>query len=263
MQLKQLGNSLLLHRDAVENVRLLHRASSVGDEDKLGVCRHAAYITGVTGNVHIVQSRLDLVEDTERRGSNLEYCKEKCDRRKSLFSARKQVDVLNILARRLYLDFNVTFQNVVRVFKNKLRLSAAEKLDKGFAEIAVDAYKLSLELLRHFTRQLRNEPVKLVTGFFNVVKLSFHKFVTLGDLFVFLDRSDIDIAQGSDLAFQLLKASVRLLIILYHNVESLGVGFCELIFVKELVDRIVKLFFHLCLAFLKSCKLAADLFTLG
>ena len=58
--------------------------------------------------------------------------------------------------------FNITFKHVVRIFKNKLCLAAAEKLNKSFAEIAVDTYKLSLELLRHFARQLCNESVQLL-----------------------------------------------------------------------------------------------------
>ena len=48
-----------------------------------------------------------------------------------------------------------------------------------------------------------------------------------------------------------------------YDIKLLSFTLCELIFIIKLVDGVVKLFFHCKLAFFKSGKLSAYLFTLG
>ena len=98
------------------------------DEYELRVLRHAAGILRVARDVDIIKRRFDLVEEAERRGSDLEDREQQRDCRKSLFAAREQVDILNILARGLNLYLNGTFEYIERILKNKLRLAAAEQL---------------------------------------------------------------------------------------------------------------------------------------
>ena len=138
LELEHLGDALLLHCYAVKDIRLLHRAASVGDEDELGAARHIADIAGVSGDVDIVERRLNLVEYAERSGIDFENGEEQSDCRKSLFTAREKVDILDILARRLNLDIDVAFENILRIVEHKLRLAAREQISERFAEGVVD-----------------------------------------------------------------------------------------------------------------------------
>ena len=56
-----LDTPLLLHGHTVEDVRLLHRAPPMGDDDKLGIPRHPPQILGIPVDIDVVESRLDLV----------------------------------------------------------------------------------------------------------------------------------------------------------------------------------------------------------
>lgn len=95
---------------------------------------HTANILSVTRNVDVVKCRFNLVENTERRRGYLEYRKKKRNGGKSLFTAGEQVDVLNVFAGRLNLDFNVAAKHVALVLESKLRLTSAKQLNKGLPE---------------------------------------------------------------------------------------------------------------------------------
>ena len=214
------------------------------DEDELRVLRHAASILCVARDVDIVERRLDLVEEAERRGSDLEDGEQQRDCRKSLFAAREQVDILNILARGLNLYLNGTFKHIERILKNKLRLAAAEQLRERLTEDSIYAVELLPEPLRHFAGQVAYEREQLRAGAFDIVYLSFHELVALGDLFVFLNSADIDIAEGSYLVLYIIEIALRFLRIFDNYSEFLRLAASELIFVIELVLRIFELALH-------------------
>ena len=214
------------------------------DEDELRVLRHAAGILRVARDVDIIECRLDLVEEAERRGSNLEYGEQQCNCRESLFAAREQVDILNILARGLNLYLNGTFEHVERILKNKFRLAAAEQLRERLTEDSVYAVELLPEPLRHLAGQVAYEREKFRARTFDIVYLSFHELVALGDLFVFLDSADIDIAEGSYLVLYIIEIALRFLRVFNDYSELLRLAAGELIFVIELVLRIFELALH-------------------
>ena len=74
-----------------------------------------AQIFGKVVDVGVVQRGLDLVEEAEGRGLELEHGKKDGDGGQRAFSARKQRQHLQLLSRRLRDHFNVAAQYVLRV----------------------------------------------------------------------------------------------------------------------------------------------------
>ncbi len=73
-QLK-LRNTLILHGDAVKHIGFLHSASTVSDDDKLGIVVHSAEIRGEPGDIHVIQCGLDFVQHAN--GAGLTFIMEK------------------------------------------------------------------------------------------------------------------------------------------------------------------------------------------
>jgi hypothetical protein len=62
----------LLHRNSVDYVCLGHGAFAVGDNDELRAGAHVGDQLREAANVRLVEGRIHLVEDTERRRLELE-----------------------------------------------------------------------------------------------------------------------------------------------------------------------------------------------
>ena len=90
----QLRDARLLHRHAVQPVGDLHRAPVVGDDDELRAVGHLAHQLVEAADVGLVERRVDLVEDAERRRLDQEDREQQRDRGERLLAARQQLDVL-------------------------------------------------------------------------------------------------------------------------------------------------------------------------
>src|SRR6266849_10634228 len=71
-----LGHAGGLHRYAVENIRGFHRPLVMGDDQHLRLLCQFAQQRCELARVHIVQRRLDLIEDAERTGMHPEHRKD-------------------------------------------------------------------------------------------------------------------------------------------------------------------------------------------
>ena len=65
--------------------------------------------------IHIVKSRLHLVQNAERCGLCLQYCEHQRDGCQGLLTARQQIDILKPLSWRLRYDIYIRSQRVVLV----------------------------------------------------------------------------------------------------------------------------------------------------
>ena len=72
IQPQNLRHAVLLHGDAVQNIGGFHCAAAVGDDDELGMVGHAAQVLCVPRDVDVVQCGLDLIQEAERRGVDVE-----------------------------------------------------------------------------------------------------------------------------------------------------------------------------------------------
>ena len=77
--------TLFLHRDPVQPVSCRHRASSVGNDDKLCILRQFVKIPCITVDIALIKCRLDLIDQTERIWFQVLDGKEKRDRCQGFF----------------------------------------------------------------------------------------------------------------------------------------------------------------------------------
>ena len=104
-------------------------------------------------------------------------------------------------ARRMHEDVDAAGEDILRVSQRKRRGAAAEELLEGLGKIAVDTVKALNEHFLHLLGESRNQAFDLLLGLLDIRELDAHKFVPFGDLFIFLDCADIDVAQRLDALF--------------------------------------------------------------
>ena len=130
-------NARFLHGHAVEHVDHLHRALDVRDEDELRPIGHRADHLVVSGNVGFVERGIDLVEDAERRGLDLEDGEDERDGRECLLSAAHELDARQLLAGRLRQDVDARLEHVLRVRQPKRRAASTEHPREQLLELLV------------------------------------------------------------------------------------------------------------------------------
>ena len=97
----------------------------MGDDDELRALRIFLQVVGVVADVGVVQRGLDLVEDAEGRGLELQRRKEDGDGGQRAPAAGEQRQQLQLLARGLGVDLDASVQRILRVPQEQLRLAAA------------------------------------------------------------------------------------------------------------------------------------------
>ena len=115
VKLNCLRDTALRHRYTVKTVTDLHSTTAVGDKNKLSSITKALDIFTESEYVNLVERRLDLVEDTERRGVNLKYCKQKRYCNEGLLTTRKKRKALDDLAGRCRLDLDTRGKYILRI----------------------------------------------------------------------------------------------------------------------------------------------------
>src|SRR5260370_674038 len=89
-------------------------------------------------DVGVVERRVDLVQDADRRRVCQEGGEEQGEGGQRLLAARQQRQGLQLLARRARHDFEPGGERVVIVDQTQLRLAAAEQLCEKLHEVAVE-----------------------------------------------------------------------------------------------------------------------------
>ena len=92
-------------------------------------------ILRVFAYIYLIERRVDLIEDTERRRTQLQYRKINTNRNKRLLTARERDQILDNLARRRDLDLNTGFENMLGIGQLERRRTAAEQLDEYLLEV--------------------------------------------------------------------------------------------------------------------------------
>src|SRR5439155_10346002 len=87
-QRQDLGDARLFHGDAVQQVGRLHALAVVRDEDELGLVAQLLQKAREALHVGLVERRVDLVQDAERRGAVAEQSEEQRHRRQRLLPSR-------------------------------------------------------------------------------------------------------------------------------------------------------------------------------
>src|SRR5262245_29404114 len=136
------------HGHADELLGHLHRDLVVADEEELRLGGHALYEVAEAAGVGVVERRVDLVEQAERRRVELEQREHQRDGSERLLAAGQEVDARVALARGMRHDLHAGVEDLL-AGHDELRLAAAEQHREERAEVAVDALEgLAQELAR-------------------------------------------------------------------------------------------------------------------
>ena len=180
------------------------------DDDELRLLRDAAHVIGHAHHVRLVERRLDLIHDAERRRMNLQDGEVQRDGDERLFAAREQRDRLERLARRLNLDLDAAGEHVVLVLELERGLAAAEQLQKRLLEALADQRELFFKDDGHLACDAVDHADKLTLRLFHIVALGREVSVARIHALEFLDRADVDRAKAADGALELADAAARL-----------------------------------------------------
>ena len=212
------------------------------DDDKLRFARDAAHVIGHAHHVRLVERRLDLIHDAERRRMNLQDGEVQRDGDERLFAAREQRDGLERLARRLDLDLDAAGEHIVFVLQLERRFAAAEELQKCLLKALSDEGELFFEDTRHLACDALDHADELALCLFHIVALGREVGVARIHALEFLDRADIHRAKAADGPLELTDAAARLLHAFQLDALLLRGGVRQLVVLPEPVEDL--LFLH-------------------
>ena len=192
---------------------------------------------------------------------HFKHAEQKCHCRKRLLTAWEKVNILNWLSRWLNTNFNRWFKAIVRLFQNKLALTAAEEISKANLKFLINLIKLSKEFLAHWSGQILNYLHKLALRFFDVAYLLLKEGVAFADLFIFLNSTDVDWAEALNCNLNLVESALSRRHIINLNIKRLCLVLSELILLKEHIVKLIILFFHCNFSFIKTNNRTRKLFS--
>jgi hypothetical protein len=149
--------ALLLHRHTDQLVGHLHRNLVVRDEEELGMVGHALDHAAEALGIGVVQGRVDLVEQAERRRVQAEHREHQRRRGQSLLAAGQQVDGRVLLARRLGHHLHAGVEDFV-AGHHEPGLAAAEQDREQFREMLLTRSKVSCSRSRDSRSMRRIAP---------------------------------------------------------------------------------------------------------
>src|SRR5436190_15633008 len=194
-------DGLLLHRHADQLLRHLHGDAVVADEEELRRLRHLRDELGIALGVGVVERRVDLVEQAERRRIELEDREHQRDRRQRLLAPREQVDRAVLLAGRLRHHLNAGVEDLV-AGHDQARGAAAEQDREHAAEVVVDLVERRLQQLARLEVDLPDRVLERGHRLGQVGALRVEEALSLARLAELLERREIDGAERLDVAVE-------------------------------------------------------------
>ena len=183
-------------------LRHFHGDLVVGDEQELRLARHLLHQLAEALGVGVVQRRVDLVQQAERRRIQLEQREHQRDRGERLFAAREQLDRLVLLARRRAITCRPA-SRISSPVSCRLRLAAAEQRREHFAEMLVDRHRrcaCSRSRVSRSMRLIAASSVSIACG--QVERLRVEEVLPLPGRRSAPKRRQVDRAQRRDLLVQ-------------------------------------------------------------
>src|SRR5690606_8341314 len=168
-----------------------HRRLVVRDDDELNAVRHLLDDLRKTADVRIVERRVDLVEQTERRRIQLEDRKYQRNRGQRLLTAREQMNRARLLAGRARHDRDTGGQQVLAV-ELEIGVSAAEQAREKAPQTLVRLLVSVLELRTRLTIDLADGFLEGLERLGEIVKLRVEVGLALGLLLELVDCGQVD-----------------------------------------------------------------------
>ena len=141
-----MGDARLGHGHTDQLLGELHGDLVVRDEEELRLARHLAHEVAEALGVGIVERRVDLVEQAEGRGIELEEREDERDRGERLLAARQELDRLVLLPRGLREHLQAGVEDLL-ARELEARVAAAEERREHLLEVRVDRVERLLQEL--------------------------------------------------------------------------------------------------------------------
>ena len=195
-----LGDAVGLHGHAEQHVGHLHGAALVRDHDELRVVADGLQIRREPAQVAVVERRLHLVEDIERRAADAVDREQQRKRRERLLAAGHEHHLRDALARRLRADLNAGVLQVVGVGEDELGRAAREQGGEDAAKVVVDRVERADEVVFHARIDNADDLGKAAPRAVEVGQLSRQVIVAAAQLLVLLGGIGVDGAHVGDAA---------------------------------------------------------------
>ncbi len=180
----------------------------MGNEQELRRARHFLDHAAETLGIRVVERRIDLVEQAERRRVQLEHREDQRDRGQRLLATGKQVDRRVLLARRLRDDLHAGIEDFL-AGHHQLGPAATEQFREKLPEMAVDRVEGRLQQFARFAVDAADRAFQRFHRLGQVGRLLVEVALALGRRFQFLQRRQVDraelgdrVGQPGDLALQ-------------------------------------------------------------
>ena len=216
----------------------------MGDHDELRLVGVALDVLGQTLHVDLVQGGLDLVEDAEGGGVDLQNGEEQSNADEGLLTTRELHEVLDDLSGRGGLDLDTGFQHVLGIRQGDLGRAASEQLGEGHGKVLVDLVEGIHEGGLHLALQAADDLHQLALGLLQIRELGAHGVVAVFGLVVFLHGIGVEVTDEAELVAAVGLGGHHLAAILGGHggiVQGKGIGTGQLVVLPELARELVHL----------------------
>ena len=173
------------------------------DHDELRVVADGLQIRREPAQVAVVERRLNLVEDVERRAADAVNREQQRKRRERLLTAGHEHHLRDALASRLRADLHAGVLQVVGVGEDELCRAAREQGGEDAAEVVVDRVERADEVVFHARIDDADDLGKAAARAVEVCQLGRQVIVAAAQLLVLLGGIGVDGAHVGDTATQL------------------------------------------------------------
>lgn len=156
-------------------------------------------------------------------------------------SPPEQLQVLQLLARRLGEDVDARIEDPLGIGQRQIGAAAAEQLGEDDDKMPADLLERLPEALRHLVLHLADDLVQRRLGLHQILALAVEELEALAHPLILLDRAEIDLAEAGDAALQLAHRALRLGGIAFERVAGFGQLVAESVFLAQLAQQVVEL----------------------
>ena len=200
----------------------------MGDDDELRTAAQLIDHVDQSAEVHVVEGRLDLVENVERTRSRFEERHEECHRGEAALAAREQGQPLDALTGWSSIDVNSCRQHVRRIGEDESTFASGEQPREDQFELALHIPVGLREDFLHACIHFLDDVEQVVPRALEVVELLGQEALALLQRRVFLQGERVDSAEQGETALGFLESF--LLLASYVGVgRRLGLAFRYLV----------------------------------
>ena len=218
-------------------------------DNKLHLPEEMLEILRILADIDLIERRVDLIENTEGRRTQLQDRKIDADRDEGLLTAGERDQILDDLAGRRDLDLDTGFKDMLRIGQFQRSGAAAEEFDENLTEILIDLRKALLEDDAHIVCQLFNELLQFRFRGLDVLDLTGHEAVALRNFLILIDGRNIDRTESPDAVFQRTELLFGLTDILDRLCLFFGFRACQLIGILKPENEVVYFLLNIIFAF--------------